>query len=768
MTPKEAWTPDTNFVEIGAKDGAIAASLVAWGFGRVLTVAGSLRGMEDIAARQPSLAAYLTYSTDRRVVRRNNADVLILSNRSILRLWNPRNWRHARQVVWIPRTTLFSAAAIILCLAYMLAGRLQWNSLVRLGDGIGRMAVFGVRHRRTQQRARRYVPRALGVAGFLKRLGEQGVRYAVLRWFESLPNLPPGEDLDLLVDDEHLEALEKILAEGPGIQPVDVYSVTGLPGSEFGNMPYFPPYLAEAILSDARLHGDLCWVPCPEHHFLSLAYHALYHKGERSGLSDGLVHRRNEAEHDYAAVLRRLADDLDIDIRITLRDLDQYLTEHSWRPPHDMLTRLAANNRWVTHLVSDRAAAPEDAGLAVFVVRRAGLNGDGLAKITSMLKHEGFEILVQKVLAPRESQYSARCIRGGNWGRGPWRVSGGPPAAVVVTYDPEPVKPSSRQRRQFPGLTNARVLVKKKIRDAFNDGVPADQQCNVLHSSDNGHQAMDYVQILIPETAAEIQERVASIRDAYATSEPVLKRITRYGRRAKIELIELDGQPAVKKTFKACQDRYRQSEAASLQQLSPLVSEVPPLLRVDHHSLVIPYYEDVLQYKRSSGKLFPLSAAKEAVAALRKVYEAGYALIDAHVENVLVDRREGLKLIDFEFCHRYARRPPTFEHSYDIAGCPADFTGNLPDGGSSSYARGWQPYIGLGLKSLLNDPVWLQHLKRSVYYVAHLPRFLPRRVRHYYRCWRERRTACGSPNRAEFVSEQAAPVTISQTRSRAA
>ena len=312
-----------------------------------------------------------------------------------------------------------------------------------------------------------------------------------------------------------------------------------------------------------------------------------------------------------------------------------------------------------------------------------------------------------------------------------------------MTYDPEPIKPTPRQRRQFPGLTNARLLVKKKIRDAFNAGLPEERQCNVVHSSDNGRQALDYIQVLIPEAAEAIQERARRIQGDYATDEPVLRTITRFGRRAKIELVELDGRPAVKKTFKPYQESYLANEAASLDSLAPLVPEVPPLLRVDHHSLTIPYYDDVLRYKRSSGKLFPLATAKQAIAALRKVYEAGYALIDAHVENVLVDRREGLRLIDFEFCHRYESKPATFEESYDIAGCPADFAGKLPDGGASSYAKGWRPYVGLELRSLLEDPTWLQHMKRLAYYLAHLPRFLPRRVRHYYRCCRDavRRTA---------------------------
>jgi hypothetical protein len=158
----------------------------------------------------------------------------------------------------------------------------------------------------------------------------------------------------------------------------------------------------------------------------------------------------------------------------------------------------------------------------------------------------------------------------------------------------------------------------------------------------------------------------------------------------------------------------------------------------DSHAVIYPYYEDVLRFDRSSGKLLPLGVAKQAIQALRRVYDAGFALIDAHPENILVDRREGLKLMDFEFIYSYGRKPSSFERSYDIGGCPDDFDGDLPIGGPTSYARDWQPYVGLSLDSLLHDPAWLQHLKRFVHYLVYSPRFLPKRMRYYYRRSRQR------------------------------
>ena len=737
MEPVRIWRKDAKLIELDVQDGSLGASLIDQGFARFLGVSRSARRIAALAAEHPALSGHLAQSTDPKVVKYNNADVLILSGTTTRQLWRYGRWRHAEHVAWPLQPRVCTLWAAIVGLAYLLLGRVRWAGIVpcRTGAGGARyLVVLKVRRRKRRKSARYYVPHALGIRGFLERLSEERIRHVVLRWFESLPDLAPGEDLDLLVDDD-LEPIRAIFDEGPGVQPCDVYTVTGLPGSDYRKMPYFPPRVSEAILAGAEPHRGMCRVPSAEHHFLSLAYHAVYHKGRRSGLAstEGGIGPNRRPEHDYASVLGALARKLGMDVRITREDLDEHLEAKGWRPPRDMLARLGPRDPWIRRLVRQTACEPEDRGLGVFILRAEGLNRGGLAKLVAMLEHYGFEIVTTKILTPRESRYAAGLVRGGNWGRGPYKVSGGPPAAAVVTYDTEPLPMSFGRKRRFPQMNNARLLAKRNIRDAFNRDHPDREPCNVLHSSDNGHEALDYLQILMPKLLGEIQTKTRQIRQAYHTGQPVFKTLTRLGRRAKVELVEHDGRLAVVKTFKPYQARYCRREADAMRRLSRTIPEIPPVLASDRYRVVYPYYDDVLQYRRNSGKLFPLGVAKQAIGVLREVYEAGFALIDAHVENVLVDRAEGLKLIDFEFCYRYPRKPASFEKCYDVAGCPADFDGDLPHGGAMSYATGWQPFVGLSLESLLHDPPWLQHAKRFGYCLAHLPRLLPKRIRHYYR-----------------------------------
>jgi hypothetical protein len=188
------------------------------------------------------------------------------------------------------------------------------------------------------------------VEGLFAELRRRRTPYVVLRWFDQLPHVPKGDDIDLLVSDDGFTVLAGMLQRhgGDDLVACDVYAVSGPWGARYQGMPYYPPQLSRQVLSRAVDSGQVR-VPCPEDHFLSLAYHALYQKGSAAGLPSmtrGVV-PSTSPKHDYAGVLGRLAAELSLAVPITMEALDAELARRGWRPPPDMLQRLGEQNRWI-------------------------------------------------------------------------------------------------------------------------------------------------------------------------------------------------------------------------------------------------------------------------------------------------------------------------------------------------------------------------------------------------------------------------------------
>jgi hypothetical protein len=217
-----------------------------------------------------------------------------------------------------------------------------FNRLRRLGQ---RPAAKGKRRRR----ARRYIPREIGLERFFSTLNDRQIRYVVLRWFDELPEIKPGGDVDLLIDDGDVDSISDLFTGEMRGTACDLFSVSGLRGTSYRGIPYLPPDKAAEVLDRAVMFRDLLKVPSPEDYFLSLAYHAVYQKGLRSGLPTSAPGLRPESEtrHDYAGDLGRLAAAVGIDVPIRMEELDEYLAGRGWRPSPAMRVDLGKRNPWV-------------------------------------------------------------------------------------------------------------------------------------------------------------------------------------------------------------------------------------------------------------------------------------------------------------------------------------------------------------------------------------------------------------------------------------
>lgn len=694
--------PGARVLEIGATDGALAHALDRSGLSTRYLGLVPLQHLETVRADVGRHLAHRVHpltSPDQAL--RNSTDVLVLRGPWARVLWAHRDLHHVRLLVVERSAGARDLERRAATLAGRTIGRLRERGHL-VCEGI-ELDVYEVPQHR-EPAPRTYFSPVWGPTGLAERLKEAGLRYAVLRWFESLPEIAPGEDLDVLVADEDADALRALLESEPGVLPVDLYSASGLEHTDFQGAAYYPPSLATGLLDRAVVHTSGFLAPAPEDHLRSLAYHAVYHKGPSSGFPSVLLGRAEpDPEHDYPAEVARLAAPLGAPAMRTLEDVDDYLAIVGWRPPLDALRRFAPTNPWIeAALGTTTEDRSEDSELTVFLVRERTLATLTTADLLAELEHVGFDVVDVVVLGDEARTRTARSLRGGNWGQGPFPVSGGDPVTVVAAlhHDPDPPEPGLLAR--YPHLTNAEVVVaKQRVRSAVEARTTADAAFNPIHSSDNEQEAWEYLEISVPEEVARIRADVDERRAELRTGVPVLRTLSR-GRRARVEVVESPTGPVVRKTFARGFLRFMEREVWAMRELSGVVEAVPPVLETGPNWFTCPFYDDVLEPLDTprGPRLVPLGVLREMVAVLRRFHELGYDLVDAKPQNFVVDRVLGLRVVDFEFMHRYDGDPPPLDRSPTFGEMSPGLDADRPVG-DMSYETRWLPYAGMPLAVLL-------------------------------------------------------------------
>jgi hypothetical protein len=583
--------------------------------------------------------------------------------------------------------------------------------------------------KRLMPRGRRRLRDDTSVPAFFEQLNNKGCRYAVLRWFDKLPQVAPGEDLDILVGDDDVGFVSSLLTiRGTGRgTPCDLYSVSGLPGTAFRSLPYYPPHVAKDILRRAVRHSSGAWVPCPEDHFHSLAYHALYHKGAPSGLPEqpDVAPAEGAPEHEYTSVLRQLADAIGVRVGIDFQSLDAYLAAKGWRPALDMLAKLGERNAWCRQLAeAELERQPVVPGLSAFLVREAAADPGDVARIRQIIEEDGFVLLHEQRLQDAEKQRAARAVRGGTWGPGPFPMPGGVPAVLLAAVDVFPQAPSAKLTQQHAQADNAHIFdTKLRVRRWWNGRLPPQRHCNVIHASDNARHAAHYIEVAAPNDLASVLEQArAELALLEVSSDTVVRGLGGLARRAKVELIrDPDGTLLVKKTFRPHRRRYLERELHALRTLgqSDPYEVIPSLLRVTESSYTVPYYEprapDTSAKLRYAAELWPLPIVQRVFGAARHFHSSGFDFLDFAPRNVILASSGEVKFIDFEFVFEITTSPrPNFAESQTLHGARRDWTGDKPLVDQNRwYERRWLPVTGLSLETLLGDDAEKQQRERD-------------------------------------------------------
>jgi hypothetical protein len=606
---------------------------------------------------------------------RCSTDLLILRGEHFAALWQVRALKHVRFIA-VERSAQRRAEQRVVRRYALRTGVVVSRGTTTLGGiTVELLEVM----RKAKPVTRRYLSPVVGVAGLGKELERAGVSYAILRWYEHLPELEPGEDLDLLVADDDLTRLHALVEQEPGTIPMDVYSESGLPGSDFRNMAYYPPELARQLIHSAVNHPSGLRVLGPREHLLALAYHAAYHKGPRSGLPSATTEPVADPEHDYVAALRGLGEENGVELTLTLDGLDTFLRERGWAPSVDTRHRLAAWNPWLAAQMP-RIDAPHGHRRpepAVFFVRERLEELLTEDEIADRLAHAGFEVLATRRLDAESQARTASHTRGGNWARGPFPESGGLPVLAVAALHYSPKPPRTGVRDRYPRLTNGDCLeVKEDFRALVAERMSPQEQFNPIHSSDNEEEAWEYVALSMPDRVEELRGTVERRRAEFTPSLPVVRELSR-GRRARVDVVLGESGPRVRKTYARGFPGHLSREVGARRTLEPLSAFVPPLLERGELWFDCPYYDDGLRRRLRAGQLLPLRVVRQMVDVLRQVDALGYDLVDAKPDNFLWDAHEGLKVVDLEFLYPKDDRSRTFPDSY-VPGRPPVRDMDLP------------------------------------------------------------------------------------------
>lgn len=447
-------------------------------------------------------------------IRGQRADVYFLDTEAVRSVFAYFPTKAAYLLVCLkkPRVSWLLAALGIVRRA--LRGEIQLKGIRRFETRGSSVPWLVIKNRWVKRAERFSLSTDLGIQGFLDFLRREKVRYVVERNFEKLPRLyRAGGDLDILVADEDEQKVKDFLRQHPGHVNVGINSVSR-PITR-GNVLSYPPRIAREILESAVEGPARSRIPAPREAFLGLVYHVLYHLGGTAGVPSSLsaVDVARYPNNDYNTMLSQKAKALGIPLRVTMEDLDTYLSKEGWQPRLDSLALIAEKNEWVRERFFTQAEKIDEIGVGVFVLKEhafhQGVSDDILSALES---EEDFRIVHTKHLKGEEKIYVANHLRGGVWADKAGKENEYWPAMIVVVFDLRMAKFSKAN----PGYTEANLRIrhmKKTLRRRF-DRDPV----SLIHSTDTTAQAWEYIDVCFGNSAAQVREEIKTMYDSITLS----------------------------------------------------------------------------------------------------------------------------------------------------------------------------------------------------------------------------------------------------------
>ncbi len=379
------------------------------------------------------------------------------------------------------------------------------TNLIRIGKLLG-----------LQKFKKQYGVRVGDAQKIFDKLDSEGICYVVLRWFDELPKLNPDEDMDILVADEDFAKIKKILQRGRSEEKdfvrFDVYPAHNLTGNIAS---YYVPSVAEKILANRIKMDCNVWTPNKNAYFYSLCYHALFHKGFNAGIPSKFIPNPTlNAKHNFVEILGGLAAENGVQLpEMTMEAIEEHLKETGWLPPLDVYFRRSKLNEWAKlrsqELIEDTWS--KNRGSVVFILRSSKVGTPIEAKLKDMIKEAGAEIVTPYTFNEEQAKIFAARTRGGDWGvKLPGSEWGGLPTYAIFARKSE-LHNDITDENIPKGIVEYEWVkqIKKDIRKIANKGVAYRKQYHILHTSDNGIEAMYYKSVI--EDVLKINDGVESL-----------------------------------------------------------------------------------------------------------------------------------------------------------------------------------------------------------------------------------------------------------------
>lgn len=397
-------------------------------------------------------------------------------------------------------------------------------------------------------------------------------------------------------------------------------------------------------------------------------------------------------------------------------------SSHDQEPSGEMVRRMLTRKTSQNPGCADvrEIAFTDQPGLTVFFLNTQA--EDLTQLVISRIRSLGFEVLETISLDGPRAESAAELIE--RLGvRVPHAFGEAGVLSVFVALDVFPNAVPDEILRTHPRLDNARTYqaLFYANRDLRTHAASNRRQVS-LQSTQSSADAWAFVQAYAPSQRREIESIAADRRAAAITKFEVLRSVSRFSRRAKLEVIRYGSGLAVKKTFRHQSLHILEREASFLEDISPLRPEVLPVIERGPNYFICPFVNSrptrwsVLGV--SGPKLLALRQVRQVSDFLKFLFERGYDPVDCGPHNLLIDDSGNVKVIDFEFVHR-TDAPVEAEESLCLSGVHESFEGEVPKLAAwlhDPYFGYWYGHTGLGLRSFLHDPAWLQMIKRAVNY----------------------------------------------------